>query len=157
MKRVLAEMARLYREHAFRLKSWMEEQERLGPPRREDSDATHLIERLSDIDGQFFEAARFVGDRVEEGRKSVHAGMGGHIPEILTLRKAAEMSDAVEEFEAASAAVADVSVLHVRAVRQLENLQREITSEMSEISRTQKVKSRYNSQYAKGRRLSGRA
>lgn len=126
MKKSLAEMTDLYRDYSISLRKWIEEL-------RIAEDPTDAFASLSEMEKKFFAAARAAGDRVDTFR-----GAG------VTLRQAAESHDALTEFDSASQAVAEVSVEHVRAVRELEEVRRKIKSEIGKISRARKLNTLYS-------------
>jgi hypothetical protein len=142
----LERMSALYRDYAHRLVDWFTWAE-------EGRDVDELLGCLSAIEAEFFEAAREIGDRIEEERQKESRRCGTN----LTLWRMARDGDLIASFDAASAAVAEVAKLRTKALREVERIRDGIVLESDKMTGARRAVKGYNPGGREGRNVDGKA
>ena len=110
-------------------------------------------QRLAAIEAEFFEAAREIGDLIEEERRKASREVGTNV----TLWRMARDGGLIESFDAASAAVAEVAKLRTRALRQVERIRDGIILESDKLTGARRAIKGYNPGGREGRKVDGKA
>jgi len=145
LKESLSRLAACYNLYADRLVPWISSVESA-------KDIDKVISSLSELETEFIDKAKMLGEEVEAKRIEIRKNEEKNIK----LYDAVISVGAEQEFNEASSAVHQVAALRVSALREMEKIKEKIRLEILKNNSARTLNKKYNRNERKGRRVDGK-